>query len=197
MSLVTSVAALVIVMIGVWVLRRDAKELKLVDKSVDAYAILSEFRSRSLRLEQLVTDQRIKLEVLQLRLKHALQSNEIDKNVSPLLSEERVHPRGRSEIVALSSKRSFRGKGVGSIETRKPPKQESDSLRMDILRFVLESGNVSAKQVQARIGRSREHTARVMNALFREGVVSREVSTRPYTYSLTEAGRVQLEKGTT
>ncbi len=197
MSLATSVVALVIVTIGVWVVQRDVKELRLVDKSLDAYAIVSDFKSRSLRLEELVTDQRIKLEVLQLRLKRALQSNEVGNNVSPLVSEDRIDPRGHSEIVPLSSKRSFGVKRVGSTQTRKPSKQESDGLRVDILRFVLESGQVSAKQVQGRIGRSREHTARVMNALFREGVVSREVSTRPYTYSLTEVGRVQLERGAT
>ena len=55
------------------------------------------------------------------------------------------------------------------------------------LKFVLESGakGKSAREIQVRIGRSREHTARMMNALFKKGLVERNNEVRPFSYKIT------------
>ena len=61
---------------------------------------------------------------------------------------------------------------------------------VEALRLVFEGrGKVSAKEIQQRIGRTREHTARMMNALYHDGLVSRDVTARPFSYSITEKGR--------
>ena len=68
---------------------------------------------------------------------------------------------------------------------------------MEALKFVLESGTkgTTAKDIQGRIGRSREHTARMMNSLFKEGLVERNNETRPFSYKITEKGRNLLLRG--
>ncbi len=61
---------------------------------------------------------------------------------------------------------------------------------IEALRLVFEGrGKMSAKEIQQRIGRTREHTARMMNALYHDGLVSRDVTSRPFSYSITEKGR--------
>jgi hypothetical protein len=52
----------------------------------------------------------------------------------------------------------------------------------------------SSREVQLAIGRTREHTARLMKKLHDLGLVSRDINTKPFRHSITEAGREMLEK---
>jgi DNA-binding MarR family transcriptional regulator len=50
----------------------------------------------------------------------------------------------------------------------------------------------SSVEIKQLIGKSREHTARLMKSLFDRGLVVRDDSKRPFVYELTEAGRRYL-----
>ena len=52
----------------------------------------------------------------------------------------------------------------------------------------------SSREVQLAIGRTREHTARLMKKLHDLGLVSRYVDTKPFRYNITDAGREMLKK---
>lgn len=52
----------------------------------------------------------------------------------------------------------------------------------------------SSREVQLAIGRTREHTARLMKKLHDLGFVSRDVNTKPFRYNITDAGREMLKK---
>jgi hypothetical protein len=52
----------------------------------------------------------------------------------------------------------------------------------------------SSREVQLAIGRTREHTARMMKKLHDLGFVSRDVDTKPFRYNITDAGREMLKK---
>jgi hypothetical protein len=52
----------------------------------------------------------------------------------------------------------------------------------------------SSREVQVAIGRTREHTARLMKKLHDLGLVSRDVNTKPFRYNITDAGREMLKK---
>jgi hypothetical protein len=52
----------------------------------------------------------------------------------------------------------------------------------------------SSREVQLAIGRTREHTARLMKKLHDLGLVSRDVNTKPFRYNITDAGREMLKK---
>lgn len=52
----------------------------------------------------------------------------------------------------------------------------------------------SSREVQLAIGRTREHTARLMKKLHDLGLVSRDINTKPFRYNITEAGREMLKK---
>lgn len=57
---------------------------------------------------------------------------------------------------------------------------------------LLGDGPRSSVEIKQAIDRSREHTARLMKALFERGLVSRDDSQRPFVYRLTDAGRNYL-----
>ena len=52
--------------------------------------------------------------------------------------------------------------------------------------------SMTSRDIQITIGRSREHTSRLMKKLFEDGFVERNTNSKPYTYSITEKGREKL-----
>lgn len=62
-----------------------------------------------------------------------------------------------------------------------------------ILKLLLERPRTS-REVQHAVGRTREHTARLMKKLHDVGLVSRDVNRKPFRYAVTEVGRARLKE---
>lgn len=60
-----------------------------------------------------------------------------------------------------------------------------------VLQLLVEGPKDSA-QIREAVGRSREHTARLMKSLFERNLVSRNDKNKPYVYEITEGGRSYL-----
>ena len=58
--------------------------------------------------------------------------------------------------------------------------------------MLLAQGPKTSAQIKAEVGRSREHTARLMKILFDRGLVMRNDRNKPYVYEITEKGRSYL-----
>jgi CRP-like cAMP-binding protein len=57
---------------------------------------------------------------------------------------------------------------------------------------LLAQKDMNTREITDALQRSREHTARIMKALFESGLVTRDASKKPFVYKLTEAGRARL-----
>ncbi len=64
---------------------------------------------------------------------------------------------------------------------------------MEVLRLLYMSGPKTASEIREVIGRTREHTARLMKKLYLEGYVERDSNTIPYTYRLSDKIRRSFE----
>lgn len=62
-----------------------------------------------------------------------------------------------------------------------------------ILKLLMERPRTS-RDVQNAIGRTREHTARLMKKLHDAGLVSRDLNSKPFRYAITEAGQTRLRE---
>jgi predicted transcriptional regulator len=62
-----------------------------------------------------------------------------------------------------------------------------------ILKLLVEKPRTS-REVQLAVGRTREHTARLMKKLHDSGLVSRDVNAKPFRYNITDAGRERREE---
>ncbi|MDA4124851.1 MAG: hypothetical protein OK438_05325 [Thaumarchaeota archaeon] len=69
-----------------------------------------------------------------------------------------------------------------------------DATEMAVIRL-LGDGSRSSVEIKQLIGKSREHTARLMKSLFDRNLVVRDDSNRPFVYELTDAGRRYLSAG--
>ena len=68
---------------------------------------------------------------------------------------------------------------------------------MKVLRVLATSGPKTASEIREVIGKTREHSARLMKKLFLEGYVERDTSTIPYLYKLSSRIKENFEFSTT
>lgn len=60
-----------------------------------------------------------------------------------------------------------------------------------VLRLITEKP-MTSRDIQITIGRTREHTSRMMKKLFEDGLVERNMQTKPFTYYITDKGKSKL-----
>lgn len=60
-----------------------------------------------------------------------------------------------------------------------------------VLRLITEKP-MTSRDIQITIGRTREHTSRMMKKLFEDGLVERDMQTKPFTYKITEKGLIRI-----
>jgi len=53
---------------------------------------------------------------------------------------------------------------------------------------------MTSRNIQITLKRSREHTSRLMKKLFEDGYVERNTETKPYTYSISEKGKIKVDQ---
>jgi len=60
-----------------------------------------------------------------------------------------------------------------------------------VLRLITDKP-MTSRDIRITLGRSREHTSRLMKKLFDDGYVKRNSNSKPYTYSITNKGKEKL-----
>ncbi len=60
-----------------------------------------------------------------------------------------------------------------------------------VLRLITEKP-MTSRDIQITIERTREHTSRMLKKLFEDGLVERDMSTKPFTYKITDKGLTRI-----
>jgi hypothetical protein len=63
---------------------------------------------------------------------------------------------------------------------------------MDFILKMLTERPRTSREIQHSVGRTREHTSRLMKKLYDSKLVIRDSNSKPFKYSITDAGRIQL-----
>ena len=117
-------------------------------------------------------------------MKIRMDSLELDENESVPdvpIKVERKHTRSEFE----------------EIQAREEPQKERmrnmnfGSATDYVLKLITEK-SMTSRDIQITIGRTREHTSRMMKKLFEEGYVERNMKTKPFTYYITNKGKTKL-----
>ena len=140
------------------------------------------YLSRLEYYERQLIDMKIRMDALDLE-NHGFETQNSDK-VDPVFEKkmEKPAPKDSEEV---------------KLEPTKPnPKPRMPNMGFEgVAEHVL--GLITVKEmtsrdIQVTIGRSREHTSRLMKRLFEEGYVERNNKVRPFTYQITEKGKSKL-----
>ena len=116
-------------------------------------------------------------------MKIRMDSLELDKDESVLdvpVKVERKH--ARSEF--------------GDMAQEEPQKERMRNMNFgsatDYVLKIITEKPMTSRDIQITIGRTREHTSRMMKKLFEEGYVQRNMKTKPFTYYITDKGKDKL-----
>ena len=123
--------------------------------------------------ENLLIDMKIRLDSLEL-------IRENDEPTPVLISRPKEH---KTQQVAMETKE----------EKQKERMQNMNfgSATDYVLRLITEKP-LTSRDIQITIGRTREHTSRMMKKLFEEGLVERNMQTKPFTYKITDKGLAKI-----
>lgn len=187
--MISLIVAVLGIIVSLLVLRKSRSKVvtsQSAGETRDVVAIVEEFTQRLRRIEANLVEQRVRIEVLDLRVKRELEQVDLGKSIEDGAFTRRDT---RSEVLRRATNEFVGGKLA--------PVAESQVNIPNIERVVLEivkerHGRITTKDIQGQIGRSREHTARMMNVLFQQGLVERNVTNRPFSYSISEKGRKLL-----
>ena len=117
------------------------------------------------------------------------------------LNLDNEEPLGEDEIVKIQSEmvKSPNRKGRRSramVEKRVPVSRIPNMSSKDSVKHVLKlitKKSMTSRDIEVTFGgRSREHVSRLMKKLFDDGLVERDATNRPYTYSITDSGKKHI-----
>ena len=160
------------------------------DKEPVIEAIVSEYSRRLKHIEDVVVGLRVRIDNLELRKKssdidtkhhtHYDTSHEMSQtqqaHITSVPHEERISPIVQ-RLTSADTKASLEDVQNGTMEY--------------ILKLLNERPR-SSREIQFSIGRTREHTSRLMKRLYELHLVDRQSNSRPYKYTITYAGRVKI-----
>jgi predicted MarR family transcription regulator len=135
-------------------------------------AIVLEYTRRLRDYDKVIAELQAKVDIIDTKVK----PHEV---LSQVASQPQPHVALMSEHVTVTQHAAV-GKEVNSTTDY-------------ILKLLVERPR-SSREVQLAIGRTREHTARLMKKLHDLGLVSRDINTKPFRYNITDAGREMLKK---
>lgn len=123
----------------------------------------------------------------------------LDKNIifnNKLKSQNSVISPFQNYVSNPNIETSLPSHDIRSQDPIKSMDQEDDRQNSTIEYILkkLEDKSLTTREVQRVIGRTREHTSRLMKKLFEEKLVDRDMSTKPFRYTITVEGRKLLSK---
>jgi predicted HTH transcriptional regulator len=120
--------------------------------------------------ENLLIDMKIKLDSLEIER----ESEELSQAQIPRPREQRPQVEVPVQVKEEKPKERVHNMNFGSATEY-------------VLRLITEKP-MTSRDIQITIGRTREHTSRMMKKLFEEGLVERDLQTKPFTYKIMEKG---------
>lgn len=159
-------------------------------------AIVSEYTKRLEKYENAIADLRVRLDLMESRnQKHTIAQQLHFAPVRPAVIS--------SDISQDQSQQrpSFYDRNHKKVE---PMRKTTDDISgsyvvqngtTDYVLKLLNERLMTSREVQQAIGRSREHTSRLMKRLYEYGFITRDTNTKPFKYTLTEASRLRLKAG--
>jgi CRP-like cAMP-binding protein len=170
---ISSITIIVLIYLGK--LRSLNKQIK--ESSTIIGGIVSELRNRLNDQDSKIVDQEVKIEILELKVAKLLKE-------SLLFSTSKATKRIGQEEYRLKPRRDITFQGDvephRELEVNDLTRTEQDVIR------VISNKSYTARELQAVIGKTREHTARLLKKLFEEGYIQRDETVRPFVYRLMQ-----------
>jgi hypothetical protein len=162
-------------------------------------AITSEYARRMEKYDSAIADLRVRLDVIELQnQKHLLTQQLHSTESTPSVTlVDASHDPSHDQSQHPSFHAYHRPKRVEPLREISGDASDSNDVQNGTAEYVLkllDGRCMTSKEVQHAIGRSREHTSRLMKRLCEYGFITRDSNNKPFTYALAEAGQLRLKE---
>jgi hypothetical protein len=137
-------------------------------------AVVLEYTRRLRDYDRVLAELRADVDIMDVR--------SLPQVVSQPSRQPQPHVSPVSEPVAITQQAVVEKEGNGTNGTT------------DYILKLLSERPRSSREVQHAVGRTREHTARLMKKLHDSGLVNRDVNAKPFRYYITDGGRERLRE---
>lgn len=169
------------------VVRVFSGRLEKQEESLDA---LKETMHHALKTQE---EQQSRLERI---TEHMAQSMDVERRLIVALGRlvEKMNRLLSGSVTKERAEASERLTAGGYVESIKIALSKLTPTELKVLELLAVEGPLPAPIIGKTVGKSREHTARLMKRLYEQGYVDRETSRIPYRYRVNEKVRGVLEK---
>jgi len=169
------------------------------DKEPITEAIVSEYSRRLKHIEDIVVGLHVRVDRLELRedyknLELRKKSSDIDTKHHTHYNASHEKSQTQQAYITPVPDQEY----TSPIVQRLTPTDTKTSIEdvqngtMEYILKLLHERPRSSREIQFSIGRTREHTSRLMKRLYESQLVDRQSNSRPYKYTITHAGRVRI-----
>jgi len=151
-------------------------------------AVVLEYTRRLRDYDKMIADLRAKIDIMEARSQSTPQAVTMSQ-LQQTSQQPQPHVAAVSEPVTLTQQQQHAHAATAIADGKEGNNGTTDY----ILKLLAEKPRTS-REVQLAVGRTREHTARLMKKLHDSGLVSRDVNTKPFRYNITDAGRERLRE---
>jgi len=134
--------------------------------------------------ERQLIDMKIRLDALEIQ---GIEQKSEDPNLELkgfleklVMNQSKEKKAGKSETIV---KKSLSIPNIPSLDYTNP---------VDYVLQLITDKDMTSRDIQITLKRSREHTSRLMKKLFESGLVQRNIESKPYTYSITDKGKERI-----
>jgi hypothetical protein len=159
-------------------------------------SIVSEYTRRLNHYDKAIAELRVKIDTMELRVmqRDISQNSSQTNNTNTKYYKQNIISHQDSQLeqqhnhISTVSNMADITQAPGTISRH----LDSYNGTMDfILKMLIERPRTS-REIQHSVGRTREHTSRLMKKLYDSKLVIRDSNSKPFKYSITDAGRIQL-----
>jgi len=159
-------------------------------------SIVSEYTHRLNYYDKAIAELRVKIDTMELRVmqRDISQNSSQTNNTNTKYYKQNIISHQDSQLeqqhnhISTVSNMAYITQAPGTISRH----LDSYNGTMDfILKMLIERPRTS-REIQHSVGRTREHTSRLMKKLYDSKLVIRDSNSKPFKYSITDAGRIQL-----
>ena len=183
MSITISFSIGVIIMVIYNMLREQSKELNYRSDQPVVEAVISEYSRRLRDYEKVIAELQVKTDTIELRMLQQSMSQNPNITSGQTISQYQSQSQKLTKPLKIVQQ---------TVTSQKKDINRHNSITDDILKLLVKQSRTS-REIQHAIGRTREHTARLMKALYVANLVSRDSSSKPFKYNITDAGYSQLK----
>ncbi|AIC16311.1 helix-turn-helix domain-containing protein [Nitrososphaera viennensis] len=157
-------------------------------------AVVLEYTRRLRDYDRVIAEMRTKLDIVEVKTTQAfVQPHLIVQQPAPMSQQQQQQQAPHAQYVSEPVTVTQHPQAVTASASAEAEGSQNNGTIDYILKLLADRPRTS-REVQHAIGRTREHTARLMKKLHESGLVSRDVNSKPFRYNITEAGRTRLTK---